>query len=95
MGCVAGTIWSEEWSGEIHSWTMRFRARGGHRIGKWFKRDRYGALNPGSRRFGGRALRKRPVAGVYGQRDWDYPLSQWTTFTPVQVEPSPTPYPTP
>jgi hypothetical protein len=73
--CPAGSAWSEEWEGEVHTWTMRYQVRG-HRISKWFRGDRHANLDPSSRKFGGLALSERDVSGVYDQSQWDYPLHQ-------------------
>ena len=83
--CPEGSIWSEEWSGEIHTWTMRYRAGQALytvHLEHYFPGDRYATTDPSSRRFGGLALDKRDVSGVYAQSKWDHPLAQWVAYPP-------------
>jgi hypothetical protein len=80
--CPEGSIWSEEWEGKVHSWTMRFQRDRHGFIYWWFKGDRYANVDPASSRFGGPAIRKRYVSGIYEQSQWEYPLSQWEPFPP-------------
>jgi hypothetical protein len=83
--CPEGSIWSEEWEGEIHTWTMRYRAgqaRYTVHVDHYFPGDRYATTDPSSRRFGGLALKKRDDSGVYDQSKWDYPLAQWVAYPP-------------